>query len=94
MRIVKTPHHSWVKGELAKGCKSCVKGEKMVVFITGICNNQCFYCPVSEQKNMKDVVYANEWNAKFVGKFDEPLKKVELAVFFEEARLTEARGDG
>ncbi|MFH1916900.1 MAG: radical SAM protein [Nanoarchaeota archaeon] len=94
MVIKRTSYHSWKKGELAKGCMSCVKGEKMVVFITGVCNNKCFYCPVSEQKNLKDVVYANEWNAKFVGRFDEPLKRGELNVFFEEARLTEARGCG
>lgn len=47
-------------GELATGCKHCIKGAKMVLFVTGRCGWNCFYCPVSLEKKGLDVIYANE----------------------------------
>lgn len=32
----------------------------MVLFITGICGKNCFYCPVSYKRREKDSVFANE----------------------------------
>lgn len=32
----------------------------MVLFVTGLCRFRCFYCPVSPNRNQKDVVFANE----------------------------------
>jgi uncharacterized protein len=32
----------------------------MVLFVTGICSFHCFYCPVSDEKMYKDVVFADE----------------------------------
>src|SRR3989344_5108504 len=73
---------SAISGSPAKGCKFCVKGEKMVLFITGLCAKNCYFCPVSDNKMYKDVVYANEWRIQN----DEEV--------LEEARLTEAKGAG
>jgi len=32
----------------------------MVLFVTGLCSYHCFYCPVSDEKMYKDVVFADE----------------------------------
>lgn len=63
---MKTKYYSYKIGRLAKGCQLCVKGEKSVLFITGLCSKHCFFCPISDQKWNKDVIYINEMpNADF-----------------------------
>ncbi len=47
-------------GRVAEGCKHCIDGSKMVLFVTGRCGWNCYYCPVSLEKKGRDVVYANE----------------------------------
>ncbi|MBW2987759.1 radical SAM protein [Candidatus Woesearchaeota archaeon] len=59
--ITKTPYFSYRNKQLCKGCKQCVKGRKLVLFVTGLCSRNCFYCPLSERKHKKDVICANEW---------------------------------
>ena len=90
-RIEKTPYHSHKIGLLPKGCKMCVKGRKLVLFITGLCNRKCFYCPISDEKKDKDVVYANEWKTDYCGG---ELAKEDINVILEEARLCGAEGAG
>src|SRR3989344_1526747 len=80
----KTPHFSWKLGRLPKGCQLCVQGKKLVLFITGLCPRKCFYCPISDKKSQKDVIYANEW----------PIKENELETIFKEAELCGAKGAG
>ncbi len=76
------PKNSFYTRELATGCKLCQKGAKLVLLITGLCNADCFYCPLSEKKKGKDVIYADEMLVK--GNED----------ILEEAELIEAEGTG
>ncbi|MBN2014140.1 MAG: radical SAM protein [Candidatus Altiarchaeota archaeon] len=86
-----TGYYSYRLGSLPKGCKLCVRGEKLVLFITGLCNRDCFYCPLSDEKKNRDVVYANEWNTGFSGG---TLTEEETNTILKEARLCDAKGAG
>jgi pyruvate formate-lyase activating enzyme-like uncharacterized protein len=44
----------------SKGCELCQIGAKMVLFVTGECYRECFYCPISHSRHLVDKVYANE----------------------------------
>jgi len=54
----------FIKGRgIPKGCKYCLKGSKVVLFINGICQRPdlcSWYCPISEERRGKDVTYADE----------------------------------
>jgi len=51
---------SLIVGNLPRGCKLCAKGSKMVLFVTGLCDSSCYYCPLSEEKIGRDIVFADE----------------------------------
>jgi hypothetical protein len=85
MKITKTPYYSWKTGELIQGCQLCVKGEKLVLFVTGLCSSRCDFCPISDKKLYKDVIYANE----------RPLKdEKETKAIIGEAEACSANGAG
>jgi len=80
--IWETKGKSLVVGKLPTGCQLCIDGKKMVLFITGLCTAKCFYCPLSEKRRWKDVIYANE----------RKITKIEEAI--EEAKIMKAEGTG
>jgi uncharacterized protein len=57
---LKTPYESYCMNGLAKGCKYCVRGEKLVLFISGRCSRNCWYCSLSDKRKNKDIIWANE----------------------------------
>jgi len=57
---MKNKYHSYNQGNLPKGCQYCVRGEKLVLFVTGLCPRNCYFCPLSDKKLGKDVIFANE----------------------------------
>ncbi len=67
---------------LPQGCRLCYVGAKMVLFVTGVCGKNCFYCPVSNERRGKDLIFANEM----------PVKKDEDVI--EEAVSMDALGTG
>lgn len=83
-QIRKTPYKSYCVGALPRGCQMCVRGEKAVIFVTGVCSRQpaCYFCPISDQKYGKDVIYANEM----------PLSDLKEIIL--EARLCDSKGAG
>ena len=82
MKIERTRYYSYKIGNLAKGCQYCVKGSKLVLFITGLCPRKCYYCPISDKKHNKDITYADEW----------PINDVDEIL--QEAKLISAEGAG
>lgn len=67
---------------LSRGCEICRTGAGMVLFVTGRCERSCFYCPLSEERKGKDVVFADE----------QPVKSMEDIL--DEARAIGALGTG
>lgn len=44
----------------SRGCELCHLGAKMVLFVTGLCNRNCWYCPISADRRGQDLIFANE----------------------------------
>lgn len=84
MKLVKTRFYSYKTGNLANGCKYCVRGEKSVLFITGICGSKCYYCPISDKKYGQDVIYINEM----------PIKEKQTRDLIKEIELCSSKGVG
>lgn len=61
-------------GELPRGCQLCAQGRKSVLLITGRCPRRCYYCPLSDQKSGRDVIYINEWPTREVDEICEEIR--------------------
>ncbi|VVB83311.1 7-carboxy-7-deazaguanine synthase [uncultured archaeon] len=81
MKIKKTKFDSYCVNGFAKGCKYCVKGKKLVLFISGICEVNCWYCSLSKKRKDKNLIFANERECKT---FDDVAREV------RESRATSA----
>ena len=84
-QIKETKVSSFLIGELPEGCKQCIRGEKLVIFITGLCTfpEMCsFYCPISEERKGKNISYAN----------DRPIRNFDDVLL--EAKNMDAKGAG
>jgi len=82
LKVKPTKYHSFAAGTLTKGCQQCVKGEKLVLFVTGLCSQRCEFCPISDMKLYKDVIYANE----------RPIHNINNIL--DEAKISRAKGAG
>jgi len=82
MEIQKTAGESLATGNIMRGCELCIEGKKLVLFVTGLCNQNCYYCTISCSRWQKDEIWANE---RRVGAIED---------IVEEARLCKAEGAG
>lgn len=80
----KTLFDSYTSNSFCEGCEKCLRGKKMVLFITGLCSRKCLYCPLSKKRKDKDKIFANERECK-IG---------DLKSVFEEIDLSQAKGAG
>ena len=65
VKIIKTKEYNYyIKGRgIPKGCKLCLKGQKTVLFLNGICQkpDHCsWYCPISTERKGKENTFADE----------------------------------
>jgi pyruvate formate-lyase activating enzyme-like uncharacterized protein len=68
---------------IPKGCQQCLKGQKAVLFLNGLCQNpeHCWwYCPISEERKGKNFTYINE------------LKITNNSQLLDELNLVQAKG--
>lgn len=80
----KTKFSSYSLNGIPEGCKYCVRGEKLVVFISGKCSRNCWYCSLSNKRKNKDAVWINE----------RKINNKDIKSLIKEARESNAKGAG
>jgi hypothetical protein len=76
-RLLKTRAGSTLVGKMPRGCQLCIRGTKLVLFVTGVCRMGCFYCPLSEKRKGRDVVYSNERPTRSPKEIVEEVKRMD-----------------
>lgn len=77
MRKIKlTKGKSLAIGKLPEGCRLCIEGKKSVLFMTGVCRQDCFYCTISEKRWQKNESWINE---QLLKKDSDLVKEIELS---------------
>lgn len=77
MRKIKlTKGKSLAIGKLPEGCRLCIEGKKSVLFMTGLCKQDCFYCTISEKRWQKNGSWINE---QLLKKDSDLIKEIELS---------------
>jgi len=76
MRVRKLYSGNVVYGRLPQGCQLCLRGLKSVIFVTGVCPRDCFYCPLSKERRGRDVIYVNEHP---ISRFEELVAEVAVS---------------
>lgn len=79
---MKTKFESYCNKDVAEGCKFCVRGEKLVLFMGGKCSRKCWFCSLSVNRKDCPKAYANE----------RPVENVKDVI--EEAHASNAKGAG
>jgi uncharacterized protein len=81
-KIKRTNFASFSIRGIPEGCKYCIRGEKLVLFVTGKCRTKCLYCPLSKLRKNSSKIWANEKECKNIGEV------------LEEVRESRAKGAG
>lgn len=66
-------------GNLPLGCQLCMRGQKLVLFMGGICDrpsNCSWYCPISKKRRNSDQIYADEIAIEQVNDIVQEAKKI------------------
>ncbi len=75
-KIENTKGKSLAIGKIPEGCRLCIEGKKSVLFMTGLCEQRCFYCTISKKRWQKNESWINE---QLLKKDSDLVKEVELS---------------
>jgi pyruvate formate-lyase activating enzyme-like uncharacterized protein len=74
MKKISKWYENRIVGKPTKGCHLCSLGAKLVLFVTGECHSNCFYCPIMKERR-QDITFANEQQ---ISSIDEAIKEAEM----------------